>query len=86
VGRDVIFYETAIGEVPAADCLDACPAKVRGTIMAVLDVVAAAPPPSFVGGGKWEAIHGSMGGYYAAREVCVYRLDAVLCFRGRDDL
>ena len=42
---DVVFYEAADGVVPAADLLDACPAKVRGTILAVLDAVAAAPPP-----------------------------------------
>ena len=26
-----------------------------------------APPPAFSGGGKWEAMHGSMGGYYEIR-------------------
>src|ERR1017187_1337672 len=67
VGWDVIFYETQSGDVPAADFLDGCPARVRGTILAVLDAVAAAPPPSFSGGGKWEAMHGSMGGYYEIR-------------------
>jgi hypothetical protein len=64
---DVVFYETAAGAVPAADFLDACPAKVRGTILAVLDAVAAAPPPAFSGGGKWEAMHGSMAGYHEIR-------------------
>jgi hypothetical protein len=33
----------------------------------VLDAVAAAPPPAFSGGGKWEAMHGEMGGYYEIR-------------------
>jgi hypothetical protein len=64
---DVIFYATAEGSVPGADFLDECPAKVRGTILAVLDAVAAAPPPAFSGGGKWEAMHGEMGGYYEIR-------------------
>ena len=64
---DTIFYATAEGSVPAADFLDGCPAKVRGTILAVLDAVAAAPPPAFSGGGKWEAMHGDMGGYYEIR-------------------
>jgi hypothetical protein len=67
VAWDVIFYETQSGDVPAADFLDSCPARVRGTILAVLDAVAAAPPPSFSGGGKWEAMHGSMRGYYEVR-------------------
>jgi hypothetical protein len=61
---DIIFYATAEGSVPGADFLDGCPAKVRGTILAVLDAVATAPPPAFSGGGKWEAMHGNMGGYY----------------------
>lgn len=64
---DVIFYATAEGSVPGADFLDGCPAKVRGTILAVLDAVAAAPPPAFSGGGKWEAMHGDMGGYHEIR-------------------
>jgi hypothetical protein len=64
---DIIFYETATGDVPAAAFLDTCPPNVRGTVLAVLDAVAAAPPPSFSGGGKWEAMHGSMGGYYEVR-------------------
>jgi hypothetical protein len=67
VAWDTIFYATAEGTAPGADFLDGCPAKVRGTILAVLDAVAAAPPPSFSGGGKWEAMHGDMGGYYEIR-------------------
>jgi Txe/YoeB family toxin of Txe-Axe toxin-antitoxin module len=41
--------------------------KVEATFHAILDAVAAAPPPAFSGGGKWEAMHGSMAGYYEAR-------------------
>jgi hypothetical protein len=67
VAWDILFYATAEGSVPGADFLDDCPAKVRGTILAVLDAVAAAPPPAFSGGGKWEAMHGEMGGYYEIR-------------------
>jgi hypothetical protein len=67
VAWDTIFYATAEGTAPGADFLDGCPAKVRRTILAVLDAVAAAPPPSFSGGGKWEAMHGDMGGYYEIR-------------------
>jgi hypothetical protein len=67
VAWDTILYATAGGSVPGADFLDGCPPKVRGTILAVLDAVAAAPPPAFSGGGKWEAMHGDMGGYYEIR-------------------
>jgi hypothetical protein len=35
--------------------------------LAVLDAVAEAPPPQFSGGGRWEAMHGEMGGHYEVR-------------------
>ena len=33
----------------------------------MLEAVRAAPPPAFSGGGKWEAMHGAMAGYYEIR-------------------
>jgi hypothetical protein len=36
-------------------------------MLAVLKAVAEAPPPAFSGGGKWEAMHGDMGGFYEVR-------------------
>lgn len=53
--------------VPAIDFLDGVPAKVAAEIHAVLDAVAAAPPPSFSGGGKWEAMHDDMAGFFEVR-------------------
>ena len=47
--------------------LDDIPPKVAAEIHAVLDAVAAAPPPSFSGGGKWEAMHDDMAGYFEVR-------------------
>jgi hypothetical protein len=64
---DIVFYRTADGSVPTDDFLDSCPAKVRAQLLAVLDAVAEAPPPQFSGGGRWEAMHGDMGGYYEVR-------------------
>ena len=61
------YYEQHDGSVPAAEFLDGCPSKIDAQFNAVLDAVAAAPPPRFSGGGKWEAMHGSMGGYYKIR-------------------
>jgi hypothetical protein len=52
------------GSVPAEAFLNSCPLKVEATI---LEAVRQAPPPQFSGGGKWEAMHGSMGGYYEIR-------------------
>ena len=43
------------------------PKKVAAEIHAVLDAVAAAPPPSFAGGGKWEAMRDEMAGFYEVR-------------------
>lgn len=61
------YYEHHDDSIPAADFLDGCPAKIDAQFNAVLDAVAAAPPPRFSGGGKWEAMHGTMGGYYEIR-------------------
>jgi hypothetical protein len=66
---DVVYYEDADGNVPAADFLLGCPAKTQANLLAVLNAVAAAPPPAFSGGGKWEAMHGKMGGYYEIRAM-----------------
>jgi hypothetical protein len=63
----VVYYQTASGSVPALDFLEACPGKIDAEFAAVLDAVAAAPPPRFSGGGKWEAMHGAMGGWHEIR-------------------
>jgi Txe/YoeB family toxin of Txe-Axe toxin-antitoxin module len=63
----VVYYQAPDGTVPVDGFLDSCPSKVEATILAVLEAVRAAPPPAFSGGGKWEAMHGSMGGYYEIR-------------------
>lgn len=63
----IVYYEQADGRVPAEAFLDACPTKIDATFNAVLEAVRAAPPPAFSGGGKWEAMHGTMSGYYEIR-------------------
>lgn len=63
----ISYFEAEDGSVPGADFLDSCPTKIDATFAAVLEAVRAAPPPAFSGGGKWEAMHGSMGGYYEIR-------------------
>jgi hypothetical protein len=67
VAWDVVYYKAPDGSVPAIEFLDGCPVKVAANLLAVLDAVAEAPPPQYSGGGKWEAMHGSMGGYYEVR-------------------
>jgi Txe/YoeB family toxin of Txe-Axe toxin-antitoxin module len=53
--------------VPGREFLDACPIQVAAKLVAILKAVADAPPFAFAGGGKWEAMHGDMSGYYEAR-------------------
>jgi ribosome-binding protein aMBF1 (putative translation factor) len=63
----IIYFKASQGTVPALAFLDECPLTLEAQFTAVLDAVAAAPPPQFSGGGKWEAMHGDMGGYYEIR-------------------
>ena len=53
--------------VPTIDFLKTLPQKVKAEIVAVLDAVAEAPPPAFRGGGKWEAMHDEMSGFFEVR-------------------
>lgn len=61
------FANDARRATPALDFLDTVPVKVAAEIHAVLDAVAEAPPPTFSGGGKWEAMHGDMAGLFEIR-------------------
>ncbi len=74
--------------VPGRDFLDACPQPVMAKLLAVVKAVAEAPPPMFSGGGKWEAMHGDMAGYYEIRvdgpDRRYYRLFCVLERNGDD--
>jgi hypothetical protein len=63
----VIYYLAASGLAPALDFLSGCSPAIRAQFVAVLDAVAAAPPPRFSGGGLWEAMHGDMSGWYEIR-------------------
>ena len=67
MGWGIVYYRTPGQRVPAEDFLDSCPTKVEATILAALEAVRTAPPPAFSGGGKWEAMHGDMSGYYEIR-------------------
>ncbi len=51
--------------VPAREYLATCPVAAR--LIAVVKAVADAPPPASSGGGKWEAMHDEMAGYYEIR-------------------
>lgn len=70
--------------VPSMQFLDGLPDKVAAEIQAVLDAVAAAPPPSFSGGGKWEAMFGGMTGFYEVRVQGGGANHRLFCLLARD--
>jgi hypothetical protein len=70
--------------VPAIDFFDALSPKLVAEIQAVLDAVADAPPPSFSGGGKWEAMHGDMSGFFEVRVRGDGKNHRVFCVLERD--
>lgn len=75
------FDEDAGETVPAQVFLDAVPDRVAAKMVAVVQAVAAAPPPAFSGGGMWEAMHDEMSGVYEVRvdyNGTHYRLFCVL--------
>lgn len=76
--------------VPALDFLDSgeLPQKVISTFHAVLHEVAKAPPPSYSGGGYWEAMHGEMSGIYEVRVAGGGKNHRLFCLldRNADDL
>jgi hypothetical protein len=53
--------------ITGLEFLDGCPGKIDTEFTAVLDAVAAAPPPRFSGGGRWEAMQGVMSGWHEIR-------------------
>jgi hypothetical protein len=67
---------------PTEEFLDSCPDPVAADLIAIIEAVAAGPPPQFRGGGMWEAMHGSMKGFYEARtrgpDRRLYRLFCLL--------
>jgi hypothetical protein len=67
---------------PAEEFFDSCPNSVAADLIAIVDAVAASPPPQFPGGGMWEAMHGRMRGFYEARtrgpDRRLYRLFCIL--------
>lgn len=77
--------------IPTKEFLDGLSDSVVAEFQAILDAVAEAPPPSFSGGGKWEAMRGQMSGYFEVRvsgnDKAGKRLNhRLLCILVRDDV
>jgi hypothetical protein len=70
--HDIVYFKRHADDdpeesIPAQAFLRACPTSVRAKFAAVLVAVATAPPYRFAGGGLWEAMHGSMTGWFEVR-------------------
>lgn len=68
---DIAYFESRpAGEDPTTPgrlFLQSLGDNLRFRFTSVLQAVAEAPPPSFSGGGFWEAMHDEMAGYYEVR-------------------
>lgn len=71
-------------QIPVVEFLDSLPDRVAAEIHAVLAAVAAAPPAAFSGGGKWEAMRGSMAGIYEVRVQGAGMNHRLFCLLDRD--
>jgi hypothetical protein len=60
-------HDDAAASVPTVDFLAKLDPAVAAEFQAVLEAVAAAPPPAFSGGGKWEVMDKDMAGFYEVR-------------------
>jgi len=72
IGSWTVHFLTEIAfgsadHAPAYGFLSNVPATVGAELMATIDAVAAGPPPSFRGGGRYRTMHGSMTGWHEAR-------------------
>lgn len=67
MGWGIVYYRSESGEAPAEEFFNTLPSKIAARFDVVLDTIRDAPPPRFGGGGFWEAMHGTMNGYYEIR-------------------
>ena len=64
----VVFYNPYhSGIAPGQAYLDSCPEKIRARLLTTLVEISKAPPYKFRGGGLWEAMKGSMTGWFEVR-------------------
>jgi hypothetical protein len=65
--HDIVFYKAPDGSMPAQVFIDSCPETIRARLRDTAIAVAESPPHRFAGGGKWEAMHGDMSGWFEIR-------------------
>ncbi len=82
---DVVLFQRHASDDPEQSCpaeefFNEIPNLVAQKLFSIIDAVAEAPPPQFEGGGKWEAMHDDMTGFYEARTSGPdHRLYRVFC-------
>lgn len=70
--HDIVYFKRHVMDdpdqaEPGREALRSWPTSVRAKVNAVLIAVATAPPKRFAGGGYWEAMKGSMSGWFEVR-------------------
>jgi hypothetical protein len=78
------FFVTTDGRKPAEEWLVQLPAKPASEVVAVVKAVRDAPPPTFAGGGKWEAMRGEMAGIFEVRCRQGDQLHRLFCLLDRN--
>jgi hypothetical protein len=87
----IVFFQRHASDdrdqaIPGQTFLENCPDGVAAKFVATLDAVRDRPPPAFSGGGKWEAMHDEMSGYYEVRcDGPGRRHYRLFCLLERDD-
>lgn len=70
---------------PGFDFLTTIDPRVAQKLRTILRSVALAPPPSWSGGGTWEAMHEDMAGFYEARTELGDWLYRLFCLLEREE-
>lgn len=70
--HDIVFFRRNVRDdpderSPGHEALNSFPIGVQAKFYAVLEAVATAPPSRFSGGGYWEAMRGTMSGWFEVR-------------------
>ncbi|NDC79126.1 MAG: hypothetical protein EBZ67_14840 [Chitinophagia bacterium] len=70
--HDIVYFkrhpdDDPVQTMPGRQFITSCPEAVRRKINTTVVAVAKAPPNKFAGGGRWEAMHGTMTGWFKAR-------------------
>lgn len=87
---DVRFFRRHKDDDPTQSCpgfgfLTAIDPRAAQKLRKILRGVAEAPPPSWSGGGTWEAMHDDMAGYYEARTELGEWLYRLFCLLEREE-